>query len=43
VRLLLAGFGNVVGTVVVGEDAPDLATTTYGVIADLSELADRLG
>ena len=42
-RLLLAGFGHLVGTVVVAEEAPDLRTTAYGVIADLFEVADRLG
>jgi len=35
--------GDLVGTVVVAEEAPDLATTAYGVIADLFEVADRLG
>lgn len=33
---------DIVGTVVVAEEAPDLATTAYGVIADLFEVADRL-
>lgn len=35
--------GDLVGTVIVAEEAPDLTTTAYGVIADLFEVADRLG
>ena len=35
-------LGDLVGTIVVAEEAPDLRTTAYGVIADLFEVADRL-